>query len=502
MYRTMSALVLVALAAFGVASTPTPLPSASQPSIQPLTPIGVDASAVVTDTPVVGAPGARHFEGQFHLIASGAFNTGSMKTIDSSVELISDTPIEPGKRHVFARVPEPNLDVMIEALRADPSVVAVSKNAAFEASAWPNDPLWPGQLGDGTRFLDLPPAWFVTRGMSTVRVAVIDGGVTTNSDLAGRLDPGVNVISPFDGTGDLVGHGTKIATLIAGGLDNGRGPSGVAPNVRIVPVVACPPNAIAGEICPGTYVFNGLTWILSEIRNGRPIDVVNMSFGTDQEDAVDEVLGWLKDLGVIAVAAAGNDGDTTHPGLDFPADSDNVITVGGIAPNGSRDPRSSYGPELDTMAPFTTWSLDNTDSQVEISGTSFSAPYIAGLAALFKSVQPIMDFGRPTGLNDLDYFLYTLESYPYDHAHHDDTGFGFPDAFVVLWSNACVRYDLNHDGRIDILDAQAMAFRYGAIIGQLPYEARFDLRPYLRDYMISINDLQSVFGKMSSHCPG
>ena len=188
------------------------------------------------------------------------------------------------------------------------------------------------------------------------------------------------------------------------------------------------------------------------------------------------------------------------PGLDFPAASDNVITVGGIAPNGSRDPRSSYGPELDTMAPFTTWSLDNSDSQVEISGTSFAAPYIAGLAALFKSVQPTR-IRRPTEFSDLDYFLQTLETYPYDHSHHDDTGFGFPDAFVVLWANACVRYDVIRDGKIDVLDAQAMAFRYGAMIGQLSYEDRFDLRPYFRDYMISIKDLQSVFGKMNSHCP-
>ena len=60
--------------------------------------------------------------------------------------------------------------------------------------------------------------------------------------------------------------------------------------------------------------------------------------------------------------------------------------------------------------------------------------------------------------------------------------------------------DLNLDCTVDVLDDQAIAFRYGAYIGSLRYDPWFDLEPALRDYDVDIKDLQKVFGRNGSDC--
>jgi len=60
--------------------------------------------------------------------------------------------------------------------------------------------------------------------------------------------------------------------------------------------------------------------------------------------------------------------------------------------------------------------------------------------------------------------------------------------------------DLNVDCRVDVLDAQAIAFRYGASFGNLLYDPWYDLEPALKDFDIDIKDLQKVFGRQGSDC--
>jgi hypothetical protein len=60
--------------------------------------------------------------------------------------------------------------------------------------------------------------------------------------------------------------------------------------------------------------------------------------------------------------------------------------------------------------------------------------------------------------------------------------------------------DLNLDCNVDVLDDQAIAFRYGASFGLLLYNPFYDLEPKVGDFDIDIKDLQFVFGRNGSTC--
>jgi hypothetical protein len=60
--------------------------------------------------------------------------------------------------------------------------------------------------------------------------------------------------------------------------------------------------------------------------------------------------------------------------------------------------------------------------------------------------------------------------------------------------------DLNLDCRVDIVDDQRIAFRYGSVFGGILYDPWYDLEPALKDNDIDVKDLQKVFGRNSSTC--
>ena len=60
--------------------------------------------------------------------------------------------------------------------------------------------------------------------------------------------------------------------------------------------------------------------------------------------------------------------------------------------------------------------------------------------------------------------------------------------------------DLNLDCAVNVLDEQAISFRYGATFGNLLYDPWYDLEPALKDYDIDIKDLQKVWGREGSTC--
>ena len=60
--------------------------------------------------------------------------------------------------------------------------------------------------------------------------------------------------------------------------------------------------------------------------------------------------------------------------------------------------------------------------------------------------------------------------------------------------------DLNLDCEVDIVDDQMIAYRYGAVFGNGPYEPWYDLEPALKDFDIDIKDIQKVFGRNGSTC--
>lgn len=278
-----------------------------------------------------------------------------------------------------------------------------------------------GQFG-GTAGIDLNAGstWCFDWGDSDVQVVVIDSGIQMDHpDL--NLSDGRNFYNlnwPDQGgpVGQCEKHGTAVAGVISGlrantgytvGCPSGQGGGivGVAPGCKVASARAtyvpcpfpCDPFCASG--CSGTCPeFGGtnpaeyvaaLDW---SVAIGARITVASLEFVTFSQvvsDKYDETLA----AGVMHFAALGNSGSTI---VKFPATSDSVIAVSAINSQGNRPSWSTYGAFNELTAPGVgIWTTDRTGSPGYGSldhalkeGTSFAAPYAAGVAALIFSAAP------------------------------------------------------------------------------------------------------------------
>ena len=238
----------------------------------------------------------------------------------------------------------------------------------------PNDPDFDRQWA--LPHIQAQQAWDQMGELKDVAVAVIDTGVCmSHEDLVGRvLDNGYDFVDNDDDPEDVFGHGCSVAGIIAANTDNGIGIAGFAPNSSILPVRVLGPSG-SGSMAD---VAAGIVYAAD---NGA--DIINLSLGSMvgsqvTEDAVNHALG----KGVTVIASAGNSGGAL-PG--FPARYENVVAVGAIDPNGARSSFSNKGGDI--WAPgrdVHTIYLDN--GYKALNGTSFSAPYVAAMAALLEGM--------------------------------------------------------------------------------------------------------------------
>jgi len=231
-----------------------------------------------------------------------------------------------------------------------------------------------------------------------VRVAVIDTGVDVkNPQLAKAVDAGsgINLLDKNlkddngnkiergkeNGTTDLVGHGTKVAGIIAAREAKGTGFTGLAPDATIIPIQQ---NDAEGHGTAET--------LASAIRHAvlKNADVINISQDTANavkptpllEEAVDAAL----DKEIVIVASAGNDGLGGNVKETYPASYDGVLAVAASDRNNERAAFSQSGEFVGVAAPGVDMiSTVPGGGHCADNGTSFSAPYVAGVAALIKA---------------------------------------------------------------------------------------------------------------------
>lgn len=264
--------------------------------------------------------------------------------------------------------------------------------AALAAAGTALPPAAPAQAADTVRDrswhlaqMRVADAHRVTEGEG-VTVAVVDSGVdASHADLTGNVLAGIDVLDPanrYRGQRDVVGHGTAIASLIAG---HGHGPGGrdgvlgIAPKARILPVNVY--DAKTRKTAPDA-IGQGIRLAVE-----RGADVVCVagggSFARSQADAV----GFARERNVLVVAAVGNPPDVL---VAAPANIEQVVAVTGVDRAGR--PVTTVRGEIDIAAPGGDIMSARPDGRYDIAtGSSNSTAIVAGALALIRARYPKAD---------------------------------------------------------------------------------------------------------------
>ncbi|MBM4014150.1 MAG: peptidase S8 [Planctomycetes bacterium] len=255
-----------------------------------------------------------------------------------------------------------------------PEVEFAEPNHLAYAVHIPNDTSWSSQYGPTK--IRCEQAWDIQKGDANVVIAIVDTGVDKNhNDLQAKLVAGYDFVSNDSDPDDGNGHGTHCAGIAAAVTDNALGVAGVAINCRIMPIRVLN-NFGSGS---NSDIANGINWAAD---NGAK--VVSLSLGgTAKSSTLEQAVNYAWNKGVVVVAAAGNNGNTTK---FYPAAYGNCIAVAATDRNDKRASFSTHGSWVDVAAPGVgIYSTYDGNGYRSLDGTSMACPHVAGLAGLIWS---------------------------------------------------------------------------------------------------------------------
>lgn len=222
---------------------------------------------------------------------------------------------------------------------------------------------------------------------SGVRIALIDTGVSCKHIDGCRISTGKNYVFPDRNTDDLVGHGTAIAGIILGSEKLGL--EGIAPGAEIIPLVyysryvsGVPLNGGVDAICKAIYDA-------IDIYNCR---IINISSGvTSDSDKLKEAIAYAEEKNTIVISSVGNANLSSPETVYYPSAYETVIGVGSVDEKKEVAYFSQRNTSVKLVASgfdISTAPISNRSKPVKVSGSSYSAAFVAGAAAILLQANP------------------------------------------------------------------------------------------------------------------
>ena len=340
------------------------------------------------------------------------------------------------------RMPPAEVQAIINRLSADPEVLEVLPDRLFFPQLTPNDPQYVNQWSlNAANGINMPAAWDITTGSSSMVIGLLDTGMLPHNDLAGRwiggydfvslaersndgnlrdsdpTDPGDWVTTAESASGPLAGcpvtdsrwHGTAMAGIIGANANNAAGIAGINWNAKILPV------RVVGK-CGGyeSDIIDGMRWsagisVPGVPDNPDPAAVLNLSLAAPgacslpMQNAINDVIA----TGAPVVVAAGNSG--ANASGYSPGNCNAAIAVGAVDRNGGKSAYTNFGATLVLSAPgglntnddstqniLTTANAGTTSASPANDlyrtsvGSSVAAAQVTGVTSLLRSVNPTL----------------------------------------------------------------------------------------------------------------
>lgn len=316
---------------------------------------------------------------------------------------------------------------LVSSLQARPEVEYAQPNYLYYPQRVPNDTHY--YLQWHYPRINLPTAWDLTTGSSSVRVAVLDTGSTPHPDLTwvGGYDFVSSIPNSADGTGrdsnptdpgDATAsfHGTHVGGTIAARSNNGIGVAGVCWGCQVVPIrVLGYDGGTTADIADAIRWASGLS-VSGVPTNTFPVRVINLSLGgslgsgtcsTNDLTSQNAINAAVARNVTVVVAAGNNSRDAKNYS---PASCNNVITVAATETRNLLSSYSNWGSYVEVAAPGGDLTVDRNGDRyadgilstlpflnssrswvygyVFYQGTSMAAPHVAGVVGLMLSRYP------------------------------------------------------------------------------------------------------------------
>ena len=371
-------------------------------------------------------------------------------------------------------------ELLMRQIAVNPAVEYVELDRRSRPDFIPNDTEFSEQYGlkAGAGGIRATDAWDVADGFGIV-VAVIDTGFVSHEDLNANLLQGYDFIADATASNDgdgrdayatdeywgcppdfqdvdvtkpdalASGHGNHVAGIIAAVTNNSLGVAGVAHGAQVVPI-----RALAQCAGYDSDVADAIVWASGGVVNDAPFNenpatVINLSLGREGQcgNAFQDAINVAVSNGTTVVVSAGNDNQLIAN--KAPANCAHAVVVGSTSDEGARSSFSNFG-GVTIAAPgehiLSTY-LNNT--YTSFSGTSMSAPHVAGVVALMQGYATTLK--SPSQIEAL--LAKTARDFPVPPSR--PLGAGIVNAKAAIAAVNCVpgttESDFNCDGEADIV---------------------------------------------------